>query len=115
MLQITVENNGALNVEFRVTSKAQAEHCMELADSLVKTHFKENGEFCQLVLVNHGGLKLQCVKSVKETLNLGLKEAKDFVDASEKYDDTVIYTGCRTKCEQYMEAIKQCGAICKIV
>ena len=44
---------------------------------------EEKTEF-DVVLASAGDQKLKVVKAVKETLGLGLKEAKDFVDAAPK-------------------------------
>ncbi|CDN31383.1 LSU ribosomal protein L7/L12 (P1/P2) [Mucinivorans hirudinis] len=47
----------------------------EAVEAAVQTAF-------DVVLVNAGGAKLQVVKAVKESAGLGLKEAKDLVDAA---------------------------------
>lgn len=49
----------------------------EAAEVVEKTSF-------DVILVNAGGAKLQVVKAVKEAAGLGLKEAKDLVDAAPK-------------------------------
>jgi ribosomal protein L7/L12 len=64
-----------------------------------------------LVLKYVGASKLQVVKAVKETFNLGLKEAKDLVDGA----PTILRRGIsRTKAERLKRIIEKTGAIVEI-
>ena len=55
------------------------------------------------VQFNPGAAKLQVVKALKETLHLGLKEAKDFVDARE-------FTCSSDEYEKVKEELERAGA-----
>ena len=55
------------------------------------------------VQFNPGAAKLQVVRTLKETLNLGLKKAKDFVDAHE-------FTCHSDEYEKVKEELEKVGA-----
>ena len=60
-----------------------------------------------VILVNAGGTKLQVVKAVKEAAGLGLKEAKDLVDAAPK----AIKEGVsKEEAESLKSALEEAGA-----
>ncbi len=60
-----------------------------------------------VILVNAGGAKLQVVKAVKEAAGLGLKEAKDLVDAAPK---AVKEGVSKEEAESLKAALEEAGA-----
>ena len=71
---------------------------------------EEKTEF-DVVLASAGDQKLKVVKAVKETLGLGLKEAKDFVDAAPK---TLKEGVSKDEAEKIKEALVAAGATVEI-
>lgn len=71
---------------------------------------KEKTAFA-IELKNAGGAKIQVIKAVKEILGLGLKEAKDLVDAAPK----VIKDGVsKTDAEEIKKKLEEAGAVVEI-
>ncbi len=66
----------------------------------------EQTEF-DVVLKSAGAAKLQVIKAVKESLGLGLKEAKDLVDGAPK---TVKEKVSKAEAEQLKAALEEAGA-----
>jgi len=66
----------------------------------------EKTEFT-VVLTNAGGNKIQVIKAIREITNLGLKEAKDLVDASPK---PVKEGVTREEAEKIKAALEEVGA-----
>ena len=66
----------------------------------------EQTEF-DVILKSAGAAKLQVVKAVKEALGLGLKEAKDLVDAA---PSTVKEKVSKAEAEQLKAALEEAGA-----
>lgn len=58
----------------------QLEEELKEKDRQIQQHGQENDSY-DVILINPGSLKLMIVKTVKETLGVGLKEAKDLVDS----------------------------------
>lgn len=62
-------------------------------------------------LKNAGGAKIQVIKAVKEILGLGLKEAKDLVDAAPKIiKDNV----SKADAEEMKKKLEEVGAVAEI-
>ncbi len=66
----------------------------------------EQTEF-DVILTNAGQAKLQVIKAVKDALGLGLKEAKDLVDAAPK---PVKEKVSKAEAEQLKAALEEAGA-----
>jgi large subunit ribosomal protein L7/L12 len=66
---------------------------------------------CDLVLLDAGSLKLQMVKTIKETFGLGLKDAKTIVDSAPCYLKEFMDSDEAEKIKEEMESI---GATIKI-
>lgn len=63
------------------------------------------------IFLSHPGLnKLQIIKILKENLNLGIKEAKDLVDASPIEIDFARYNVNKTKYSDILSLLQQSGA-----
>lgn len=60
-----------------------------------------------LILLDAGESKLMTVKAIKETLEIGLKEAKEIVDAAP--NSTIIAGLEKENAEKYLEALKEAG------
>ena len=71
---------------------------------------EEKTEF-DVVLASAGDQKLKVVKAVKETLGLGLKEAKDFVDAAPK---TLKEGVSKEEADKIKAALEEVGATVEI-
>ena len=71
---------------------------------------EEKTEF-DVVLTNAGDKKLGVVKVVKEALGLGLKEAKDLVDAAPK---TIKEGASKEEAEKLKAALTEAGATVEI-
>ena len=63
-------------------------------------------------MLSAGASKLQVVKQVKESLNIGLKDAKDLVDSApcviattQNFEDTL----------WFVKGLRDCGAVMSIV
>ena len=68
------------------------------------------------IFLSHPGLnRLQIVKILKEELNLGLKEAKDLVDASPIEIDFAEYNVNKTKYLDILYLLQQSGATVQIL
>ncbi len=62
-------------------------------------------------LVAAGGQKIACIKAVREITGLGLKEAKDMVDAAPK----VIKEGVKKEeAEEIQKKLEEAGATCSL-
>lgn len=74
--KVTIKTtNGLTETEVATTVVLEAmKNLKKSEETISKVHV--------LYLQNCGDTKLQCVKAVKENLNLGLKEAKDICDAA---------------------------------
>ena len=59
----------------------QLEEELKEKDRQIQQHGQKNDSY-DVILINPGSLKLMIVKTVKETLGVGLKEAKDLVDSA---------------------------------
>lgn len=64
-----------------------------------------------VLLKEVGDKKLEVIKKVKELLGVGLKEAKDFVDAAPKVIKEKI---SKDEAEALMKALAESGATCEI-
>ena len=71
---------------------------------------EEKTEF-DVVLASAGDQKLKVVKAVKETLGLGLKEAKDFVDGAPK---TLKEGVSKEEADKIKAALEEVGATVEI-
>ena len=68
------------------------------------------------IFLSHPGLsRLQTIKILKEALNLGLKEAKDLVDASPIEIDFAEYNVNKTKYLDILYLLQQSGATVQIL
>lgn len=68
------------------------------------------------IFLSHPGLNmLQIVKILKEELNIGLKEAKDLVDASPIEIDFAEYNVNETKYSDILSLLQQSGATVQIL
>ena len=71
---------------------------------------EEKTEF-DVILKEAGGTKLQVVKAVKELTGLGLKEAKDIVDAAPK---AVKEGVSKAEAEGIQKALEEAGAVVEL-
>ena len=71
---------------------------------------EEQTEF-DVILKEAGGTKLQVVKAVKELTGLGLKEAKDIVDAAPK---AVKEGVSKAEAEGIQKALEEAGAVVEL-
>ncbi len=71
---------------------------------------EEKTEFT-VVLKDAGATKIAVIKAVREATGLGLKEAKDLVDAAPK---TVKENMPKEEAEKLMEALKAAGAVAEM-
>ena len=62
----------------------------------------------------NGGRKLPVVKAVKENLNLGLKEAKDIVDTTDKYPVNLKEGVSESEAYKLKKAIEDAGGIVRL-
>lgn len=68
------------------------------------------------IFLSHPGLnRLQIVKILKEELNLGLKEAKDLVDASPIEIDFAEYNVNKAKYSDILSLLQQSGATVQVL
>jgi len=72
----------------------------------------EDSEF-SVVLVGYGPNKINCIKAVREITGLGLKEAKDLVDAAGS-DKTLAAGLTRAEAERIIEKFAEFGATVEI-
>ena len=63
------------------------------------------------ILKDVGANKLQVIKTVRELTGLGLKEAKDFVEAAPK---AIKEAASKEECEKIKEAFEKVGAVVEI-
>jgi large subunit ribosomal protein L7/L12 len=71
---------------------------------------EEKTEF-DVFLKDAGSQKLQVIKTIREITNLGLKEAKDFV---EKLDKPVKEKVSKTEAEEIKKKLESVGAVVEI-
>ncbi len=74
--------------------------------------YTQNNQNIEFKMLSAGAAKLQVVKYVKESLNIGLKDAKDLVDSapstiatSQNFEDTL----------WFVKGLRDCGAIISVV
>lgn len=118
--------DGAPSVLIEGVSKTEACHYKEIIEkaggvvdileSIVPTGYRliqddEQGGKYYLELVSIGKAKLQVVKAVKESLNFGLKEAKDYVDAAPSVLETELN---KDKAEKIKTIIESTGATVEV-
>jgi large subunit ribosomal protein L7/L12 len=71
---------------------------------------QEKTEF-SVVLTNSGASKINTIKTIREIMNLGLKEAKDFVDSAPK---TVKENITKNEAEEIKSKLLNAGALVEI-
>lgn len=89
---------------FQAMSQASSSQGGEREESEEKTSFK-------VELKSGGDQKIQVIKAVKEILGIGLKEAKDFVDAAPK---TVKEGVNKEEAEEIKKKLEEAGASVEI-
>ena len=99
----------AVEEEFGVSAAAPV-GVVAVAGGAAAPAAEEKTEF-DVVLANAGDQKLKVVKVVKEELGLGLKEAKDLVDAAPK---TVKEGASKEDAEKIKAALEAVGATVEI-
>ena len=75
--------NGAIEEEFGVTAAAPVAMAAPVAADGGDGGGEEQTEF-DVILTDFGANKINVIKAVRELTSLGLKEAKDFVEAAPK-------------------------------
>lgn len=75
--------NKAIEEEFGVTAAAPVAMAMAPAAAAAAPAAEEKDEF-DVILANFGANKINVIKVVRELTSLGLKEAKDLVEAAPK-------------------------------
>ncbi|MGC9063133.1 MAG: 50S ribosomal protein L7/L12 [bacterium] len=100
----------ALEEKFGVQAAPAVAMAPMVAAPAVEEKPKEQTEF-DVVLTSPGDKKVQVIKVVKEITGLGLKEAKDLVDAAPK---AVKEKVSREEAEQIKAKLEEVGAVIEI-
>lgn len=95
----------AIEVEFGVSAAAMSSAAPAAAEAV-----EEKTEF-DVILTVVGGEKIKVIKAVKESLGLGLKEAKEIVDNAPR---TIKEAISKEAAEEVVAAFKAVGATCEI-
>ncbi len=100
----------AVEEEFGVSAAAPVAVAGAAAGAAAAPAAEEKTEF-DVILASAGDKKLGVVKVVKEALGLGLKEAKDLVDAAPK---TIKEGASKEEAEKLKTALTEAGATVEI-
>ena len=76
--------NKAIEEEFGVTAAAPMAYAMPAGNGGAAAPVEEEKSEFDVVLTNFGANKINVIKAVRELTSLGLKEAKDLVEAAPK-------------------------------
>lgn len=120
MLNIVINNNKSVKVQIEAANieELEAYNCVlqKVAISMNDTA-GQGKKLYKLFLTGAIDVKLQCVKAVKESLNLGLKEAKDLVDVAwNENKDVLLKTSYDVEeLRSIQRYIENSGSICNLV
>ena len=99
-----------IETKFGVSGAIMVGGAAPAADGAAAPAAEEKTEF-DVILANAGDKKLNVIKVVKESLGLGLKDAKDLVDGAPK---TVKEGASKEEAEALKKALEEAGATVEI-
>ena len=102
--------NGILEDQVRkleILENSRVEQIEKLQKDIDEGNKSKQGSFYSVTLKNVGAAKLQVVKAVKESVGLGLKEAKDYVDGA---PSTITENVSKDEAERIKGEIEAAGA-----
>ncbi len=99
-----------IETKFGVSGAIMVGGAAPAADGAAAPAAEEKTEF-DVILANAGDKKLNVIKVVKDTLGLGLKDAKDLVDGAPK---TVKEGASKEEAEALKKALEEAGATVEI-
>lgn len=119
MLNIIINDNKPIRVQVEAANLEKLEvcnHILQKVANAIKDTTPQSEKPYALFLTSVCGAKLQCVKAVKESLNLGIKEAKDLTDIAAT-GESVLLTKSHDVEALYSikRQIENTGSICKLV
>lgn len=119
MLNITISSSRPTKVQIEAANIEELElynSVLQKVAETVKDAKKSSTGIYTLFLTRICCEKIKCIKAVKESLNLGLKEAKDLVDEV-SYGKEALLTSSQDI--EYLRTVKrhieETGSICKLI